>query len=97
MEDIMNTVDFNTLCKDFAARKPKGVPIDTVPFASILWDDGDASSNDLLRRYLVDSGIDFINDFNGTVWFLYDGNWTRCKVHYDRRANIAHFSRCIFA
>lgn len=93
-------VDFDALCKDFAARKPQEPPVSMAPFATIPWDNGDASSNDLLRRYLIDNSISYINDFNGTVWFLYDGNWTRCRVHCDRSQDgtpiIARFLRCIF-
>lgn len=94
------TKDFSALCQDFANRKPTGAPIDTVPYATINWLDGDMSSNSLLRRYLVRNGIDFVNDFNGTVWFLHDGGWTRCKVRSERQADgtpyVAHFERCIF-
>lgn len=93
-------VDFDALCKDFAARKPQEPPVSMAPFATIPWDNGDASSNDLLRRYLIDNSISYINDFNGTVWFLHDGNWTRCRVHCDRSQDgtpiIARFLRCIF-
>ena len=94
-------MDFNELCKDFDQRRiaytrRSGTETAIEPLATISWDDGNTSSNDLLRRYLIDNGIEYINN-DGTVWFLWGGEWTRSKVRYDHVANIAHFSRCIFA
>ena len=89
---------FNEICKDFNERRP-GTEIGIKPFVSLEWNNGDMSSNDLLRRYLIENKIEYLNDFNGAVWFLFDGDWTRCKVKSERKngdLTVAHFSRCIF-
>lgn len=90
---------FDELCKDFNQRRPKTAPTAEVPFVSLPWENGDDSSNDLLRRYLIANGVEYLNDFNGSVWFLHDGGWTRCKVKGERlggELTTAHFYRCCF-
>lgn len=88
-------MNFDELCEDFSKRKP-ATEVGSVPYISVEWKSKYASSNDLLRTYLNSNRIPYLNDFNGTVWFLYDGEWTRTKVKYDRESNMAHFNRCIF-
>lgn len=95
-------MNFDELCKDFSDRnvavnKRPGTEIEVKPLVSIAWENGLASSNDLLCKYLHDNGIDYLRDFGGTVWFVWDGIWTRSKVRYNRDTNMAHFSRCVFA
>jgi hypothetical protein len=88
------TMDFNALCKDFAARKPKGKPVDYTPFFNVKWENGDDSVNDLLRRGLRELGFDYINTFNGDVWFLYHDVWERCT--HEVKDGVVHFFMCKF-
>ncbi len=84
---------FDELCKDFTKRKPIREMV-WVPFITLEWSNGCLSSNDLLRGYLHDHQIPYLNSY-GSVWFLLDGEWTRTKVRYDRPTNLAYFSRCM--
>ena len=90
-------MSFNELCNDFNERKPRfGTESRVEPLTDIEWINGTNSSNDLLVKYLRDNGIEYLRDFGGTVWFLYNGNWTNSKINYDRQTNIAHFFRCVY-
>lgn len=87
-------MDFDTLCKDFAIRKPKGKPVACSPFFNVKWENGNDSVNDLLRRGLREFGFDYINTFNGDVWFLYYDVWERCT--HEVKDNVVHFYLCKF-
>ena len=87
-------MDFDALCKDFAARKPKGKPVAYTPFFNVKWENGDDSINDLLLRELRKLGFDYINDFSGTVWFLYRDVWERCT--HEIKDGVVHFYLCKF-
>jgi hypothetical protein len=89
-------MDFDELCRDFDQRRPHTIPVNAVALCSIPWDNGNQSSNDLLTRWLIQRKIEYLQDFSGTVWFLWGGKWTCSNVKYDCKTNIAHFSRCIF-
>ena len=79
----MAGVSFGDLCKDFDNRRPKGPIIGRVPFFKTKWDKDWLSVNDLLRRFLIKHQYEYINTFNGTVWFLFRGNWRRCTYEVD--------------
>lgn len=80
----MDKINFNELCKDFNERKPRGQCKGLIPWFNVKLDDvdGDNSANDILRQFLREKGYEYINDFNGYVWFLTDGPgspWTRAQ------------------
>ena len=84
---------FNELCADFSRRKPCGEMV-WIAFVTLEWTHVSSSSNDLLRKYLHDHQIPYLNSY-GRVWFLIDNQWTCTEVIYDRKTNLAHFSRCV--
>lgn len=86
---------FDELCKDFKTRKPQGEPIAYTPFFNTKLDNDNDSVNDLLRRGLRELGFEYINTFNGDVWFLYYGVWERCIAEV-REDNVVHFYMCKF-
>ena len=86
---------FDTLCKDFNSKKPVlGTEKEVVFLFSTKWENAFNSSNDLLIKYLKENHIEYLRDFNGTVWFLRNGNWHNAKTNYNRDTNIATFSVC---
>ena len=82
-------MNFDQLCKDFAERKPKGPVIGRIPLFKAEWSDGRKSANDLLRSFLREYHYDFLNTFDGTVWFLFQGRWRCCT--YKVEGNIVQF------
>ena len=81
-------ITFDCLCESLTARKPKGPIVAEIPWFNAKWDNPNDSVNDLLRRYLRENGIMYIND-NGTVWFLYHGIWERCT--HEVKGEWVHF------
>ena len=45
--------------------------------------------NDLLRSFLREYHYDFLNTFDGTVWFLFQGRWRCCT--YKVEGNTVQF------
>lgn len=88
-------MDFNKLCKDFNDRKPHGEPIAHTPFFNVKWENGNDSINELLRRGLKKLGFEYINDFDGIVWFLYYGVWESCT--HEIKDGKVHFYMCKYA
>jgi len=96
-----NITSYEELCSDFyskniAYNRRSGTEKGSVHFVSIIWENGCMSSNDLLRKYLQENNINYINDFNGTVWFIYNGEWTRTSVFNNRLTGVVAFRRYIF-
>jgi hypothetical protein len=87
-------MNFDELCKDYNVRKPQGKSVSYVPFFNVKWDNSNDSSNDILRRGLKELGFDYINTFNGDVWFLYHGVWECCVNEV--KDNVVHFYMCKF-
>ena len=86
---------FERLCKDFNRRRPVEKPVKRTFWFEVKWEDGRDSVNDLLRRFLIDNGVEYINTFNGDVWFIRDGEWCRCD--YEIHGDTARFYLCEFA
>lgn len=74
---------FEKLCNDFARRRPQGQPTGRVYWFTTYFTSGFQSLNDLLRRYLKDHDISYLNTVNGDVWFLFKGEWTMCEFVAD--------------
>lgn len=71
---------YEELCKDFSKRRPLGFPISRTAWFTARWDNPNESRNDVLRRHLKRHSIPYLNTVNGNVWFLFNGQWTRCEV-----------------
>lgn len=70
------------LNKDFNKRKPVGDPVDKFFWFKKRYDLESMrkkSTNDILRSYLLANKIQYVNTYNGDVWFLFQGNWTKCE------------------
>ena len=74
---------FDDLCRDFAARRPQGKPVDEALWFSSYWGNPKDSINDLLRKFLNNFQISYINDVSGEVWFLYDDQWCNTRNEVD--------------
>lgn len=87
--------EFEKLCEDFNRRRPVGQPAKRTFWFEVKWEDERDSVNDLLRRFLIDNAMEYINTFNGDVWFIQGGEWCRCdhEIHGD----TARFYLCEFA
>ena len=87
--------EFEKLCKDFNQRRPVEPPVKRIFWFEVKWEDERDSVNDLLRRFLIDNAMEYINTFNGDVWFIQGGEWCRCdhEIHGD----TARFYLCEFA
>lgn len=71
-------MSFDELCADFNSRRKNLIPsAKELLFQAKANEMGDGSLNDLLRRYLRDANIAYLNTFNGDVWFFADGEWNR--------------------
>ena len=68
--------------------------IGKVPFFKTKWEDGRHSVNDLLRRFLAEHKYEYINTFDGVVWFLSMGKWRCCT--YDVQGGDIQFYLCEF-
>jgi len=94
-------MSFDELCRDFSSKniahsRRLGTEKNRIHLVSIVWEHGYMSMNDLLQKWLCENDIDYINDFNETVWFIYDGEWTRTNAFFDVTTNMVEFHRCIF-
>lgn len=87
-------MNFGDLCKDFDKRRPKGPVIGKIPFFKTQWDDGRHSANDLLRRFLTEHRYEYLNTFDGVVWFLFIGKWRCCT--YEVAGDDVQFYLCEF-
>ena len=76
-----NFVRHENLSADFNKRKPVGPATGKALWFERPYTDipGSKSINDILRDYLRENGYEYINDYFGTVWFLYQGNWHSCQ------------------
>lgn len=86
---------FDDLCADFQKRKPRGPITAEVPWFNVPLElqKGSESVNDVLRKYLKDFNLEYLNEM-GTVWFLYHDLWKCCtheikdgKIHFYRRSS----------
>lgn len=82
-------MSWQALCADFDKRKPVGKPTGRAYWFEKTWADGRHSVNDLLRNYLMNHGIQYINTLNGDVWFLFHDEWTRCE--YEVEGTLVRF------
>lgn len=82
-------MSFEKKCEDSNKRRPVGNPTGRAYWFTKAWIDGRHSANDLLRNYLTNHGIPYLNTINGDVWFLFDGEWTRCE--YEAEGNLVRF------
>lgn len=73
---MMTWEDLN---RDFNRRKPAGPAINSAFWFKRPYINGSKSANDILRDYLIENKIQYINTYNGETWFLFQGNWTRCN------------------
>ena len=87
-------MNFGDLCKDFDKRRPKGPVIGKIPFFQTKWDDSRHSANDLLRRFLTEHRYEYLNTFDGVVWFLFIGKWRCCT--YEVAGDDVQFYLCEF-
>ena len=86
---------FDQLCKDFNRRRPTEPPTKRTFWIESMFERNDSRSvNDLLRRFLIDNGVEYLNTLNGDVWFIRDGNWCRCD--YEVNGDAAKFYLCEF-
>lgn len=74
---------FAKLCKDFDKRRPAGKPTGRCYWFTTEFTNGSQSLNDLLRKYLIDRGFQYLNTLNGDVWFLFQGEWRMCEFKCD--------------
>lgn len=86
---------FDQLCQDFDQRRPIGPVTAKTFFFSTEWTAGGKSVNDLLRDFLKMHGYEYLNTIDGTVWFLYHGQW-RCCEHDVLNGNLVIFYLCEF-
>lgn len=77
---------WDELNRDFNKRRPAGTPIDSAFLFKKPWGGesyGNKSINDLLREFLNENRIQYIQTYNGDIWFLFRGNWTKCDWEYN--------------
>ena len=87
-------MNFDQFCKDFDKRHPRGEVIGRIPFFKAEWNDERKSTNDLLRSFLQEHGYDYLNTFDGTVWFQFQGRWRCCQ--HEVNGNTVQFYLCEF-
>lgn len=87
-------MNFDQFCKGFDKRHPRGEVIGRIPFFKAEWNDERKSTNDLLRSFLQEHGYDYLNTFDGTVWFLFQGRWRCCQ--HEVNGNTVQFYLCEF-
>lgn len=85
---------FEELCKDFDRRRPSEPPAKRTFWFETKWENGCDSVNDLLRRFLIDNSMEYLNTFNGDVWFIRGGNWCRCD--HEVNGDTVRFYLCEF-
>ena len=88
-------MSFDELCKDFQHRCPKCTPVGSHYWFSANWNRETDSINDLLIRWLKEWNIPYLRDYDGTIWFLYDNNWTACEQEV-RPDNTVVFNILVF-
>lgn len=74
---------FKKLCDDFSKRRPAGKPTGRCFWFTTEFASGSQCFNDLLRKYLIDRGVQYLNTLNGDVWFLFQGEWRMCEFKCD--------------
>lgn len=74
---------FDLLCEDFEKNKPSGPPKSRTFLVSIVWP-SHLSINDVLIGFLKDHGCEYLRDFNGTVWFIFQDKWHNCVSEVSR-------------
>lgn len=79
---------FDALCEDFERNRPAGAPVRRTFLASVLWPSS-MSINDVLIRFLKERGYEYLLDFNGTVWFLFQDEWHSCA------SEVSSDTKCI--
>ncbi len=94
-------MNYEELCRSLTASGThmtmgEGKEIGKVPLVTLASSSGNDSSNSLLVAYLNSQGIQWLRDFNGTVWFFYDSQWARAVSRYDSETSQFHYERCIF-
>lgn len=87
------------LCKSFVesggcATMGFGKEIGYKHFVTIPSTSGWDSSNSLLISYLNASNIQYLQDFNGTIWIMLEGNWTRTVSTYDKKSDSFSYAKC---
>ena len=93
-EDKMSTESqFERLSRDFNQRKPAGAPLRKTFWFESNFQYGSDSTNDLLRRFLINNGIEYLN-MMGEVWFIWKGTWCRCD--YKVSGDTVKFYLCEF-
>ena len=85
---------FERICKDFNHRKPAGPPASKTFWFEANFQYGSDSTNDLLRRFLINNGIEYLN-MMGDVWFIWKGAWCRCD--YKVSGDTIKFYLCEFS
>mgnify|MGYP000248994837 CR=1 FL=1 len=85
---------FDDLCADFQKRKPHGPITAEVPWFNVPLElqKGSESVNDVLRKYLKDFNLEYLNEM-GTVWFLYHDLW-KCCTHEIKDGKIHFYMAC---
>ena len=85
---------FDDLCVDFQKRKPRGPITAEVPWFNVPLElqKGSESVNDVLRKYLKDFNLEYLNE-TGTVWFLYHDLW-KCCTHEIKDGKIHFYMAC---
>lgn len=73
MKNLFN-MSHTELSNDFNERIGNRAPIKTGwVLVSLPYENANDSTNDILRRWIVNNGFPFINTFNGDVWFSQNG------------------------
>lgn len=85
---------FERLCRDFNQRRPIEPPAKRTFWFEAKWENGEQSVNDLLRRFLIDNAPEYLNTFNGDVWFIRNGVWCRCD--HEVSGGAVRFYLCEF-
>lgn len=85
---------FDQICKDFNQRHPAEPPVKRTFWFESTWKYETDSVNDLLRRFLIKNAIEYLNTFNGDVWFIRNGDWCRCD--YEVSGSTVRFYICEF-
>ena len=93
-EEQTGSSRFDQLCEDFDRRRPSEPPVKRTFWFKTKWENGRDSVNDLLRRFLIDNAMEYLNTFNGDVWFIRDGSWCRCD--YEVSGDTVRFYLCEF-
>lgn len=87
---LQSLMTFEELSRDLSSNHTYSTKDDSerkIHFVTLESTSDYDSSNGVLVRFLIDNHFPYLQDFNGSIWFVFKGEWVRTASQYHKETS----------